>query len=267
MAINAQGWVAGWSNQPDGTRRAVLWKDGSLIADRHARRAQQHRAVARTQRRGHGRRHLPDRRVGPAGRGLELRAGRLPARDHRPHLPRVRLGERCDAGAARARRPSQLRAPASTTGATWSAGRRRRCTIRPASDAQVLQFRAVLWDPKDGSKGKIKARELPPFGDDSTSAATAINDEGQAVGISGDCDQAVGRFSAQHAVLWEQERQGDRDPQPGRHDLAHADGHQRPGRRRRVLQPARRRRSRGRLHLARLPLGLRRGHGRRPRDA
>ncbi len=37
---------------------------------------------------------------------------------------------------------------------------------------------------------------------DSTSAATAINDEGQAVGISGDCDQAVGRYSARHAVLW-----------------------------------------------------------------
>src|SRR4051812_4117325 len=31
MAINAQGWVAGWSNQPDGTRRAALWKEGSLI--------------------------------------------------------------------------------------------------------------------------------------------------------------------------------------------------------------------------------------------
>jgi len=41
-----------------------------------------------------------------------------------------------------------------------------------------------------------------PFGGDATSAATAINDNGQAVGISGRCDQAVGRFSAQHAVLW-----------------------------------------------------------------
>ncbi len=58
---------------------------------------------------GHGRRHLPDRRVGPAARGLELRAGRLPARDHRPHLPRLRLAERRDPGAAPARRPSQLR--------------------------------------------------------------------------------------------------------------------------------------------------------------
>src|SRR5205807_9811586 len=34
-------------------------------------------------------------------------------------------------------------------------------------------------------------------------AATAINDRGQVVGISGICDRAVGRFSAAHAVLWE----------------------------------------------------------------
>src|SRR5262245_44969472 len=62
------------------------------------------------------------------------------------------------------------------------------------TDKQVLQFRAVLWEPKSGSNGKIKARELPPLHGDSASAATAINDFGQAVGISGDCDQAVGRF-------------------------------------------------------------------------
>jgi len=71
------------------------------------------------------------------------------------------------------------------------------------TDKQVLQFRAVLWEPKAGSTGKIKTRELPPLPGDSASAATAINDNGQAVGISGDCDQAVGRFSARHAVLWD----------------------------------------------------------------
>jgi probable HAF family extracellular repeat protein len=35
------------------------------------------------------------------------------------------------------------------------------------------------------------------------SAATAINDRGQVVGISGICANAVGGFSAAHAVLWE----------------------------------------------------------------
>jgi probable HAF family extracellular repeat protein len=63
---------------------------------------------------------------------------------------------------------------------------------------QKLRFRAVLWDPKQGSK-----QELPPFGTDATSAATAINDRGEVVGISGDCDVAVGRRSARHALLWD----------------------------------------------------------------
>jgi probable HAF family extracellular repeat protein len=66
------------------------------------------------------------------------------------------------------------------------------------NDPQVLQFRAVLWEPKKGTK-----QELPPYPGDSTSAATAINARGQVVGISGDCDVAVGRKSARHAVLWE----------------------------------------------------------------
>jgi probable HAF family extracellular repeat protein len=66
---------------------------------------------------------------------------------------------------------------------------------------QVLQFRAVIWGP-----GHNQVRELPPFGDDTVSAATAVNDRGQVVGISGICDQAVGRFSALHAVLWQRDQ-------------------------------------------------------------
>jgi len=62
---------------------------------------------------------------------------------------------------------------------------------------QILQFRAVIWQP-DGVM-----QELPPLPGDSTSAATAINDLGQVVGISGDCGIAVGSVSARHAVLWE----------------------------------------------------------------
>jgi len=62
---------------------------------------------------------------------------------------------------------------------------------------QVLQFRAVIWGPK------VEMRELPPLPGDHTSAATAINDKGQVVGISGACGIAVGGVSAAHAVLWE----------------------------------------------------------------
>src|SRR2546430_12604666 len=61
---------------------------------------------------------------------------------------------------------------------------------------QVLQFEAVLWGPGVGQQ-----RILPPFPGDSTSAATAINDAGEVVGISGDCGDAVGAFSARHALL------------------------------------------------------------------
>ncbi len=63
---------------------------------------------------------------------------------------------------------------------------------------QVLQFRAVVWDTRTGG-----LQELPPLPGDTASAATEINDQGQVVGISGICSNAVGEFSAAHAVLWE----------------------------------------------------------------
>ena len=63
---------------------------------------------------------------------------------------------------------------------------------------QVLQFLPVVYGP-----GVASIRVLPLIDGDSSGAATAINDQGQAVGISGTCDQAVGRYSAAHAVLWD----------------------------------------------------------------
>jgi probable HAF family extracellular repeat protein len=64
---------------------------------------------------------------------------------------------------------------------------------------QVLQFLPAKWTlgPPD------VIQDLPLFSGDSSGAATAINDNGQIVGISGICDQAVGRHTARHAVLWE----------------------------------------------------------------
>lgn len=59
-------------------------------------------------------------------------------------------------------------------------------------------FVAVLWDLSNG-----QMTDLQPYEDDKASAATTINDRGQVAGISGDCDQAVGRHTARHAVLWE----------------------------------------------------------------
>ena len=64
---------------------------------------------------------------------------------------------------------------------------------------QVLQFRPAMWTlgPPD------QIQDLPLIAGDTSGAATAINDNGQIVGISGICDQAVGRHTARHAVLWE----------------------------------------------------------------
>src|SRR5438034_6461990 len=65
---------------------------------------------------------------------------------------------------------------------------------------QVLQFRPAMWSlgpPAD------QIHDLPLIPGDTSGAATAINDNGQIVGISGICDQAVGRHTARHAVLWE----------------------------------------------------------------
>jgi probable HAF family extracellular repeat protein len=71
-------------------------------------------------------------------------------------------------------------------------------------DEQYFQFRAVVWGP-----GKRQIRELLPLTGHSASAATAINDRGDVVGISGDCDRAFGRFSAISAVLWRNGRPTD----------------------------------------------------------
>lgn len=65
------------------------------------------------------------------------------------------------------------------------------------TNGQVLQFEPVLWDASS------HVHQLPTLPGDPDGAATAINDEGQIVGISGICDQAVGRFTAIHPVIWQ----------------------------------------------------------------
>ncbi len=61
---------------------------------------------------------------------------------------------------------------------------------------QVLQFKGALWT-RDG-----RPYILRPLSGDPDSAATAINDRGVAVGISGICGTAVGARSAKHMVMW-----------------------------------------------------------------
>jgi probable HAF family extracellular repeat protein len=73
------------------------------------------------------------------------------------------------------------------------------CCCADTPGHQVLQFRPAMWTL--GPPDQIHA--LPLIPGDTSGAATAINDSGQIVGISGICDQAVGRHTAKHAMLWE----------------------------------------------------------------
>jgi probable HAF family extracellular repeat protein len=63
---------------------------------------------------------------------------------------------------------------------------------------QQLQFLPVVYgkNPND-----VAALPLPTG--DTSGAATGINEQGQIVGISGICDQAVGRYTAKRALLWD----------------------------------------------------------------
>ncbi|MBV9619063.1 MAG: hypothetical protein JO201_07610 [Verrucomicrobia bacterium] len=63
---------------------------------------------------------------------------------------------------------------------------------------QQLQFRPVVYGPKTN-----QIAEFPLPAGDTSGAATGINEQGQAVGISGICDQTVGRYTAKHALLWD----------------------------------------------------------------
>jgi probable HAF family extracellular repeat protein len=205
MAINNQGWVAGWSQRSDGTRRAALWRtDGSAT-------------LLGTL--GGPSSTVPWPGLNDAG----MVVGISQTGDTDP------LGEdwSCEFGGFFPNDTDRLcrgffwqndemrGLPTLGGNHGFAAGVNNRGQIVgwaettvedetcDENENQVLQFRAVLWEPKSGSSSRIKTTELVPLGDDATSAATAINDDGIAVGISGRCDQAVGRFSAQHAVLWD----------------------------------------------------------------
>lgn len=213
LAINQRGQVAGFSNQADGTRRAAVWQNGAVQS------------------------------LGTLG-GPNSSVPWPGLNDHGTVVGISQTGTvdpldepwSCEAGAFLAG-PTNL----ICRGFVWKNGVMRElpplggnhsfatalnnagqivgwaetAVVDPTcspTDGQVLQFRAVRWELKNN---KVEKRQLPPFPGDSASAATAINDAGQAVGISGDCDQAVGRFSARHAVLWSRNGQVQEIPNLG----------------------------------------------------
>lgn len=196
MAINNRGSVAGWSNLPDGSRRAALWTDGSVL--------------------DLGTLGGPSSMVPWPGQN---NTGLIVGISHTARTDPLNEEWSCEAGGFLPQTNLICRGFVWENGVMhelptlggnhgFATGVNNRGQVvgwaeTPVHDptctgVQVLQFRAVLWEPKKGT-----TRELRPLPGDSTSAATAINERGQAVGISGDCDQAVGRFSARHAVLWD----------------------------------------------------------------
>jgi probable HAF family extracellular repeat protein len=197
-SINDRGWVAGRSNLPgDRKRHATLWRDGS-ITDLGTLGGPNSAVL------------WPVKNVRGIISGIAQTAEPDPLGERwscSAFFPAATgtgyrcLGFRWQGGVMR---------PLPTLGGThgfatgtnnlgqtagWAENKVRDSTcVRP----QVLQFRAVVWGPRSG-----EIRELPPLPGDTVSSATALNDRGQVVGISGYCDQAIGRFSAIHAVLWQ----------------------------------------------------------------
>jgi probable HAF family extracellular repeat protein len=202
FSINNRGWVAGRSNLPGNrTRHATLWRKGSLT-DLGTLGSRERNSVVRWPVKnvrglitGISQTDEPD----PLGENWSCSAF-FPAA--------TSTGYRC----LGFRWQNGVMTPLPTLGGThgFAAGSNNRGQIVGWAEntfhdpkcvaPQVLQFRPVVWGPGKGM------RELPLLPGDTSGAATTINARGQIVGISGICDQAIGRFTAIHAVLWEDDK-------------------------------------------------------------
>lgn len=199
QGINNRGWVAGRSTASDGTRRAVLWRNGRV--DSLGTLGGRNSAVV-----------WPVKNVRGIVVGITQTGEDDPYGEPwscAPFLGAVgNTGQRCvgfvwENGTMRA---------LDTLGGThgFATGANNLGQIVGWAENTVLddtcnndanqffQFRAAIWN----RHGRV-VRQLPPLPGHRTSAATAINDRGQVVGISGECDVAVGRRSAIDAVIWE----------------------------------------------------------------
>lgn len=196
-SINDRGWVAGFSNLPgDQTRHATLWRHRSILD--LGTLGGPNSAVA-----------WPVKNNQGLVAGIAETAERDPLGEHwscSAFFPGEPTGHTCLGFVWRAGRMRALPTLGGSNGFATGVNQRGQVvgwaenTVRDptCNPPQVLQFRAVVWDPRHG-----RVQQLPPLPGDTVTAATAINDRGQVVGISGICDNAVGRFSARHAVLWQ----------------------------------------------------------------
>jgi probable HAF family extracellular repeat protein len=201
-SINNDGWVAGYSHLDDSYRHAALWLGetpidlGALGSKNKPKNSNVAWPVKNTQGLivGISQTDSPD----PWGENWSC-SGFFP--------PTTATGYRClgfawENGAMRA-----LPTLGGTHGYAAAANNLRQIvgwaenTVRDplhCTPPQIFQFRAVVWGPQGN-----RIHELPILPEDNSSAATAINDRGQIVGISGDCDDAIGSATARNAVLWD----------------------------------------------------------------
>lgn len=197
-SINNRGWVAGYSNLPGNqSRHAALWQNGSLLD--LGTLGGPNSSVTWPVKNNSGliagiaQTAAPD----PLGERWSCSAF-FPGPNKAGYIC---LGFAWDGGALRA-----LPTLGGNNGFATGANNRRQVvgwaenTVHDPTcvPPQVLQFRPVIWAP-----GTDQIQELPLIAGDTSGAATAINNSGQVVGISGICDQAVGRYTAKHAVLWD----------------------------------------------------------------
>jgi probable HAF family extracellular repeat protein len=194
-AINERGWVAGFTNLSDGTRHAALWRDGATTDLGTLGGPNSTVQWPGINNRGWVVGIAETAALDPLGEDWSCSAF-FPSTTH--HV--------CRGFVYMDGVMSALPTFGGTNGFATEVNNRGQVVgwaETPVHDPtcnapQVLQFRAALWEPAKGTM-----RELRPLPGDSTSAATAINNRGESVGISGACDVAVGEFSANHAVLWD----------------------------------------------------------------
>jgi probable HAF family extracellular repeat protein len=200
---NQPGWVAGWSTQADFTMHAELWRNGSAMSLGTLGDPTLNSAVAWPNRNDHGvvvgisetnelqpngenwSCYLAVFFVGDGHvcRGFVWSDGIM--------LPLPTLGG--DNGFA-----TGVNNRGQIVG--WAENNTHDPTCNEFTNTnQVLQFEAVMW-VRDGDH--YEAAALPPYPGDLDGAATAINQTGAVVGISGICDAAVGGGTAEHMVIW-----------------------------------------------------------------
>jgi probable HAF family extracellular repeat protein len=200
-SLNNRGWIAGFSRLTgDQNRRAVIWRDGSLIDLGTLGSPDKNSSVAWPVKNNRGIVAGISQTDTPEPNGESWSCAAFFTGPRRQGF--TCLGFIWEKGVMRALHPLPGGNNSFATGADnkgqvvgWAENGVRDSTC---VGNQVLQFRPVIWGP-----GTQRIQKLPLISGDTSGAATAINDRGQVVGISGICDQAVGRFTARHAVLWE----------------------------------------------------------------